>query len=155
MMHGRTSAFTLLELTVVLIIIAVGTGLVVPMIEAGINAREVRRAAREIASTLHFCRDEAVALGKAQQVVIDPLRNSIYVSDRSRWATLTDRAVIERAEGDGVPINGMARVLCFPNGATSGADVVLASRADRSRQRLRIRFDPLIGRVEVETLDAG
>jgi len=153
MTHGRASAFTLLELTVVLIIIAVGTGLVVPMIEAGINSREVRRAAREIASTLHFCRDEAVALGKAQQVVIDPLRNSIYVSDRSRWAVLTDRAVIERAEGDGVPINGMARVLCFPNGATSGADVVLASRADRSRDRLRIRLDPLLGRIDV--LDAG
>lgn len=152
-MHGRAAGFTLIELTVVLVIIAVGTGLVVPMIEGGLNSREVRRAARQIASTLHFCRDEAVALGRPQQVVIDPERNSIYVGDRRRWATLSDRAVIERAEGDGEAVGGAVRVLCFPNGATTGANVVLASRADRSRERLRIRLDPLLGRVDV--LDAG
>ena len=152
-MRDRAPGFSLIELTVVLVIIGVGTGLVVPMIESGINAREVRRAAVEIASTFHYCRNEAVALGKAQLVVIDPVRNSIYLGDRSRWAVLTQRAVIEHVEGDGSPVDGAVRILCYPNGATSGASVVLASRADRSRERLRVRLDPLLGRVDVT--DAG
>ena len=46
------------------------------------------------------------------------------------------------------PTSATARVqiLFFPNGSTSGADVVVASRRDRTRNRLRIRLDPLIGR---------
>ena len=36
-----------------------------PMIEGGFDSREVRRAARQIASTMHYCRGEAVAPGSA------------------------------------------------------------------------------------------
>ena len=61
---ARESGFTLLEAVVVLIIIALGSALVVPMVEGGLEAREVRRAARQIASTMHYCRGEAVALGQ-------------------------------------------------------------------------------------------
>ncbi|MFN8543062.1 MAG: prepilin-type N-terminal cleavage/methylation domain-containing protein [Candidatus Binatia bacterium] len=146
--HG----FTLVEMVIVLVIIAVGTGIVIPMVDAGINAREVRRAARQLASSFHHCRNEAVARGSVQVVGIDPLRNTVFLGDRNRWAALGERAVIERAEGDAPAVGGVVRVLCFPNGSTSGADIQLASRADRSRDRLRLRLDPLLGRVDV--LDA-
>ena len=42
------------------------------------------------------------------------------------------------------------QVLFYPNGSTSGADVVVASRRDRGRDRLRITLDPLVGTVRVE-----
>ena len=151
----RASArgFTLMEMVIVLLIIAVGSALVVPLVEGGFTAREVRRAAREIAATFSHCRGEAVSRGAPQDVVIDPTRNTIYATDMGHWAVLTDRAVIERVEG-GVPAPtasfGAMRISCYPNGSTTGADVVLCSRADRMRERLWVHLDPLLGTVRVQ-----
>jgi general secretion pathway protein H len=145
--------FTLIEMTVVLLIIAIGTALVVPMVQGGVEAREVRRAARQIASTMLFCRGEAVTLGEPQELVIDVGRNSIHTSGFGRWAVLTDYAVIDGVEGGRVVGDGVVQILCFPNGSTSGAHVVVAARRDHRDRRLLIALDPLLGTVRVT--DAG
>jgi len=142
-------AFTLVEMVVVLIIIAIGSALVVPMIEGGFEAREVRRAARQIASTMHFCRGEAVALGQPQELVIDTVQNSIHTTAWGRWAVLTDRAVIEDVRGGQDFGEGVVQILFFPNGGTSGAEVVVASRRDHREHRLKVELDPLLGTVHV------
>jgi general secretion pathway protein H len=146
-------AFTLLEAMVVLVIVAIGSALVMPMVEGGFEAREVRRAARQIASTMHFCRGEAVALGQPQEMVIDSLQNSIHTTGWGRWAVLTDRAVIEDVRGGQDLGDGVVQILFFPNGSTSGAEVILAGRKDRREHRLRVALDPLLGTVQVG--DAG
>ena len=140
--------FTLIEMTVVLVIIAIGITLAVPLIEGGFDSREVRRAARQIASTMVHCRVEALAKSAPQELIINRARNTIATSDWGRWAQLTDRAVIERVDGGSDVGDGSRQILFFPNGSTSGADVVVASRRDRSN-RIRITLDPLIGRVDV------
>jgi hypothetical protein len=86
-------------------------------------------------------------------VAIDPLQNRVHTSDGKRWASLSERAVIERVEGGVDLCCGVVQVLCFPNGSTSGVDVVLASRRDRTRSRYHIQLDPLVGTTRV--LDAG
>lgn len=147
------SGFTLVEMVVVLLIIAIGSALAIPMIEGGIESREVRRAARQIASTMHYCRGQAVALGEPQELVIDALQNSIHTTAWKRWAVLTDRAVIDDVRGGtgaaGGGGDGVVQILFFPNGSTSGADVVVAGRRDRREHRLRIVLDPLLGTVRV------
>src|SRR5258705_9985342 len=95
----RPAGFTLLEMVVVLLIIGIGTMLVVPMVEGGFDSREVRRAARQIASTMHYCRGEAVARGELQELVIDGKENGYHTTGWSRWAILTERAVIEDVRG--------------------------------------------------------
>ena len=145
----RPAGFTLVEMVMVLVIIAIGTALTIPLVEGGFEAREVRRAARQIASTMHFCRGEAVALGKPQEMVIDAAENSIHTTAWGRWATLTDRAVIEEIRGGNVMSEGVVQILFFPNGSTSGAEVVLAGRRDRREHRLLIALDPLVGSVRV------
>jgi type II secretion system protein H len=147
---GRAdAAFTLVEMVVVLLIIALGSVLAVPMIEGGVEAREVRRAARQIASTMHYCRGEAVALGEPQELVIDALQNSMHTTGWKRWAVLTDRAVIEDVRSGAGFENGPVQILFFPNGSTSGADVIVAGRNDRREHRLRVQLDPLLGTVRV------
>ena len=142
--------FTLIEMTVVLLIIAIGMTLAVPLIEGGFDSREVRRAARQIAATMVHCRVEAVSKAEPQGLVINAERNMISTSDWGRWAVLTDRAIIEKVDGGSPLGDGAVQVLFYPNGSTSGADVVVASRRDRGRDRLRITLDPLVGTVRVQ-----
>ena len=148
MSRSAHRGFTLIEMAVVLVIIAIGITLAVPLIEGGFDSREVRRAARQIASTMVHCRVEALAKSAPQELIINRARNTIATSDWGRWAQLTDRAVIERVDGGADVGDGSRQILFFPNGSTSGADVVVASRRDRSN-RIRITLDPLIGRVDV------
>src|SRR4029077_9693247 len=136
--------FTFIEMAVVLVIIAIGLTLAVPLIEGGFDSREVRRAARQIASTMVHCRVEALSKSEPQELIINPERNTIATSDWGRWVVLTDRAVIERVDGGAEVGDGGGQNLFFPQGSTSGADVVVASRRDRTHDRLRISLDPLV-----------
>ena len=146
--------FTLIEMSVVLVIIAIGLTLAVPLIEGGMDSREVRRAARQIASTMVHCRVEALSKSEPQELVINPERNTLSTTDWGRWVVLTDRAVIERVDGGAEVGDGARQILFFPNGSTSGADIVVASRRDRTHERLRIRLDPLIGTVRVDDAES-
>ena len=113
----RASGFTLLEMMVVLVIIAFGSALVVPLVEGGYEGREVRRAARQIAATMHYCRGEAVALGQPQELVIDALENSIHTTGWGRWAVLTDRASSRTCAAAGPSATGWCRSSSSRTGA--------------------------------------
>lgn len=143
-------AFTLLELAMVLLIVGLGLAVAVPMVESGWEAREVRRAARQIASTMHYCRGEAIGLGAPQELVLDVRENSIRTTGWGRWAVLTERAVIADIAGGTELGDGMVQIVFFPNGSTSGAEVVVASRRDPRERRLHVTLDPLLGSVRVE-----
>ena len=151
-MTRAARGFTLIEMAMVLLIIAIGSALVVPMIEGGFDSREVRRAARQLAATMHYCRGEAVALGKPQELVIVQATNTIQTTG-GRSGVLSDRAVIEQIRGAFEPAPGVAQILFYPNGATTGADVSLISRRDWLEKgrpnRILIHLDPWVGTVTV------
>jgi hypothetical protein len=96
-----------------------------------------------------WCRGEAVSRGEPQELVIDVGRNTIHTTGWGRWAVLTEQAIIDDVQGGRVMGDGIVQILFFPNGATSGAEVVVASRRDPRERRLRIALDPLVGTVRV------
>ena len=151
MIRGRgTRGFTFIEMIVVLAIIGMAAAVVVPAIDAGLDSREVRRATRQIAATMHYMRNEAVATGKLHRMRIDPAHNLVETDDKGRSLVLTDRAILERVEGGLASGDGTIDILFYGNGATSGADVVVASRRDRASNRILLRLDPLVGSIRVE-----
>src|SRR2546428_13391284 len=97
-MSRAARGFTLIEMAMVLLIIAIGSALVVPMIEGGFDSREVRRAARQIAATMHYCRGEAVAVGKPQELGIGQATNAIQTTG-GRPAVRSDPAGIQQIRG--------------------------------------------------------
>jgi general secretion pathway protein H len=146
--RGR-AGFTLLELVLVLMIMAVAMAIISPALEGGFDSREVRRAARQLASTMHHLRGEAVATGKPTALRIDQHENAIETVGGGRWAALTDRAVIESVAGAIPAGEDVWDIRFFPNGSNTGGEVVLANSGDRTRNRLRIRLDPLLGVIDV------
>jgi general secretion pathway protein H len=146
-MHRR--GFTLLEMILVLMIMAIGLAIVGPMIDSGVDSREVRRAARQIASTMHYLRGEAVATGRPTALRIDQLENTIETVGGGRWAALTERAVIESVAGAIPAGDEIWDIRFFPNGSNTGGVVVLANSRDRTRNRLLVNLDPLLGVVRV------
>ena len=150
MRAAATRGFTFIEMIVVLVIVGLAAAVVVPALDAGLDSREVRRATRQIAATMHHMRTEALATGRMRRMRINPAENAIETDDRSRWAVLTERAIIERVEGGAMAGDGTVDILFYANGATSGADIVIASRRDRSSNRMRLMLDPLVGSIRVE-----
>jgi hypothetical protein len=133
-----------------MMIIGLASALVLPMIEGGFDAREVRRAARQIASTMHYCRGEAVSLGAPQELVIDTYRNTFTTTEMGPLGrSHRSRADHRRPRRQRARRRHGAGAL-LPNGSTSGAEVLLASRRDRFANRLRVALDPLLGSVRVE-----
>jgi len=150
MRAAATRGFTFIEMIVVLVIVGLAAAVVVPALDAGLDSREVRRATRQIAATMHHMRTEALATGRMRRMRINPAENAIETDDHGRWAVLTERAIIERVEGGAMAGDGTVDILFYANGATSGADIVIASRRDRSSNRMRLMLDPLVGSIRVE-----
>ena len=146
---SRRAGFTLLELTLVLMIMAIAMVIVGPALEGGFDSREVRRAARQIAATMHHLRGEAVATGHPTAMRIDQHENTIETVGGGRWAVLTERAVIESVSGAIPAGDDIWDIRFFPNGSNTGAALVLASSRDRTRNRLLVNLDPLLGTINV------
>lgn len=146
---ARRAGFTLLELIFVLMIMAIGMAIVGPMLDGGIDSREVRRAARQLASTMHHLRGEAVATGRPTALRIDQHENTIETVGGGRWAVLSERAEIESVSGAIPAGDDVWDIRFFPNGSNTGGQIVLANRRDRTRNRLQVSLDPLLGVINV------
>jgi len=142
------AGFTLLEIIIVLVIIAMAATLVAPAVDAGFRAREVRSAVRGLAATMRSLQSDAVRKGVVQRLTVDPVQNAIQVQERE-VQPLGDVAVIGELKGGELVAGGAVRVMFYPNGSTTGIDVVVAERGMPTREGYVVRLDPLIGLVTI------
>src|SRR6185295_11898979 len=133
----------------VMAIMAIGTALVLPSIEGGLTSREVNRAARRLVAIMHHLRGEAVATGHPTLLRINQYDNTIETVGGGRWDAFSERAVIESVRGASPAGDGIWDIQFFPNGSNSGAAIVLANRADHTRNRFLVTLDPLVGTVDI------
>lgn len=135
---------------VVIGIIAVAATLVAPAIDSGMRAREVRSAVRNVAATLKTMQSDAVITGRVQHLVIDPQENQLRVEDRDASFTLGPSTQMTRVRGGEITPTGMVRVNFYPNGSTSGVDVVIDDRDTPADTGFLVTLDPLIGVVTIQ-----
>jgi len=156
----KVSAFTLLELLVVLALLVILAGSIVPRMSGSISRRELREAAGRFAHTARTVRELAVARQQVCSVRIDLDRGGYCVAtqaDRSqpgqwrviqtswlkarRWPKAADVAYHPT---DGVTMRSGTQYLKFrPDGTSSGAAIRLA----RGQDAYRIVVHPHSGRV--------
>ncbi len=140
--------FSLFELIVVLMVVAIASGLAAPGIRSGWRAREVRTGTRSLAGVMRGLRERAVRRGVEQELVIETDGQTFHWAD-SHEATLPGGAAVTGIRGGWRDQDGRVRVVFYPNGSSSGIALVVG-QLDGDSLRFAIRVDPLLGSVVVE-----
>lgn len=148
--RARQAGFTLIEIAVVLVIIALAYGLVTPAFSNFVAGARLEGAARQLAMALREARSTAIVTGRALRFHIDPATPGWRFGDRHG---AFDRRLSVRLEtvagapggagetrGDTGDETGIA---FFPDGRSTGGRIMLES-AGRGRI---IEIHWLTGRV--------
>lgn len=141
--------FSLMELVVVMVLIAALAGLGATALNAGLPGQQLRAAAREVAGELRFTRAQAIASGRAQEFRLD-MRNRRWTSADQREGQL-DAAVnvLATTARSEQPVEDVAVVRFFPEGAATGGRIVLS----RGQAAWRVDVAWLTGEVTLQRGD--
>jgi len=142
------AGFTLLEIMIVLVIMGIAATVVIPPLQSGFRAREVRSTVRAMAGTLRAMQTDAVRTGKVQSLVLDPIRNQVAFTP-THVEYLGNVAQIRQLRGGEFQPGGGVQVNFYPNGSTSGLAIWISDRERPGDAGFVVRLDPLIGLVTV------
>jgi general secretion pathway protein H len=141
--------FTLVELLVVLVIIALMLGLVGTSISRNISGAEMRTAASKVAASMRYTRTQAI-LKKSEQVFLVDTENRTYKAG--------ERDAEELPEGMNVELNTARSELTsetaggirfYPDGGSTGGNV----RLEANGRIYRVNVAWLTGEASVERPD--
>jgi type II secretion system protein H len=140
--------FSLFELIVVLMIVAIASGLAAPGIKSGWRAREVRSGTRSLAAVMRGLRERAVRRGVEQELVIQTAGQTFNWPD-GQEATLPGGAAITGIRGGWRDQDGRVRVVFYPNGSSSGISLIVGQQ-DGDSLSFNLRVDPMLGSVVIQ-----
>ena len=132
--------FTLLEILVVVVILAIAAAMAVPMLSAG-GATKLQAAAEMVAADLEYAKSMAISRGGRYRVTFDVAGNAYQVED-------PNGAVIDHPITKGSPY-----VVDFDGGRLSGVEIASADFDGTAG----VQFDSLGSpyRATEEALDSG
>jgi len=145
--------FTLIELVVVMVIIAIGALLLVPNLGAWLPNFRLRSATRDIVSTMRAAQMKAVSHNAQYRVNLDEaeigVARSYILQHHSGGVWVNDGAL--QTLPDGVTLNidqlPAGRVMFNPNSTSSAGSVTLQNRRGLFR---KITITPATGRIRIE-----
>lgn len=133
--------FTLLELIVTLLVVAVAVGLVAPTIGRSTESLRARAEVAGFSATFRHAREQAITTRQQYTVVVSPTIHLMTVTtgeDEVRWT----RALSNRIEVRAVT-PGALTVRFEPQGTSSGGEFRLVS----GKVTYRVNVDAVTGRV--------
>jgi general secretion pathway protein H len=137
--------FSLLELTLVLLLLGLSSLIVLPNIERGLKDREVRGSALALAAVARDLRSRAVEDGIPQRLVLRLQQNS-YTAAPDREVQLPPDVRFAEVEGGEIVSDDRRTFLFFPNGSSIGGTIVLSGGG---AGLYSVRLEPLTGRIQV------
>jgi len=133
--------FTLLELIVTLVVLAVAVGLVAPTIGRSTETLRARDEVAGFSATFRHAREQAITTREPYTVAVNPTNRLVIVTtgeDEVRWTRTLSSRVDIRAETP-----GSLAVRFEPQGTSSGGEYRLSS----DKITYRVTVDPVTGRV--------
>jgi general secretion pathway protein H len=133
--------FTLLELVVVLLVIAVAVALVAPTIGRSVESVRARAEVAGLSATLRHAREQAITSRQPHTVVVNPTNRMVTVTadeNEVRWTrAISPRLRIDAADPEALTIR------FEPQGTSSGG----AFRLTSGPITYRVTVDAVTGRV--------
>jgi general secretion pathway protein H len=123
----REQGFTLIELTIVLVIMIMGVAIVAPNFSSGRDSSQIKAAARDFASALRYARGQSLISQKEVFVSIDLDDNKYQINTRNKVFQIAEdieiSLVTAQSEQTG---EGQGNIRFFPDGSSTGGRVTLA-----------------------------
>ena len=146
------SGFTLLEMIVVALIIALVLGISFPSMERGTSVLNLQTAARDVLNTFRFAREKAISEQAGMLLIVSRGERKLVLAnilgEPMRAYTLPRGVNIQRMEKAGSEVREDVMTIRFaPNGSLEKASIRLASDSGR---RMQIISDPLGGGAHME-----
>jgi prepilin-type N-terminal cleavage/methylation domain-containing protein len=141
------AGFSLFELIVVMLIVAITGAFVAPAISGGWRSRQIRQGTRKIAGVMRGLRERAIRRGVEQVLVLDPDGVTFRWED-GQEATLPEGIAFIGIKGGWRDADGAARVIFYPNGGANGFSVIVAPRSGVGLQ-FAVDVEPLLGAVTI------
>ena len=151
--------FTLLELTIVMLFMALIAGLSTPFVMSTLDRIELQTSARKVASTLRYARSEAITSKRPVMFTGDLIRNSFWVTKvdankSPKIKHLTDPIQLTRFIGENENSlfrDGKFMVTFFPQGNSSGGLISINIKESRSLESYYdINIDPITGQTKIK-----
>jgi general secretion pathway protein H len=145
-MRRRSAGFTLVEIMVVMVIIALIMGLVGTSMSRSISAAEARAASRDLVASLRYTRARAI-IDKAEQVFLVDTENRSYQAP--------GRDKVELPEGVDLTIttatselvsDAVSGIRFFPDGGSTGGHIELTV----NKREYRVNVAWLTGETQLE-----
>jgi general secretion pathway protein H len=153
MRRFANDGFTLLELMIVVLIMALVLSVSYPSLSRGAAAIHLRATGRDVLNAFRYAREKAVTEQVSMKMTVDLKQQRLtltdLVGDGSRSYTMPRDVKIQSLALAGNEVTeGMMIVRFLPNGSSENAEIVLRSDYGSS---LRIVSDPITGGARIET----
>jgi general secretion pathway protein H len=143
----RSAGFTLLELIMVIVVIALGIAISFPALSRGTSALHLRSAGRDVLNVLRYAREKAITEQREMHLVAEKQGRQVVLTDElgegGKSHALPRDIIVDSVFAGAEEINEGPLVIRFlPNGSSTPATIVLKSDAGGY---LRIVTDPITG----------
>ena len=144
--HRDAAGFTLVEIMVVMVIIALVMGLVGTSMSRSISAAEARAASRDLVASLRYTRARAI-IDKAEQVFLVDTENRSYQApgrdtvELPKGVDLTITTATSELVSDAV-----SGIRFFPDGGSTGGHIELTV----NKREYRVNVAWLTGETQLE-----
>lgn len=142
------SGFTLIEVLVVLVILALAMAVVVPAIGKGVGG-SLDDAARDVQLALRKARSEAVMAQRSTAVLLDVEGKKFRLERSARQVSLPESIALNARVAESELKDGVAGIRFFPDGSSTGGAFSLA----RGDSHMSVNVDWLTGRVSIDRND--
>jgi general secretion pathway protein H len=141
--QGNERGFTLLELIIVMLLIAIILGIVTVFFVNTLSAGKFSSTAREVAATIKHARALARLHGEDQTITIDIDGRSYTLEGKGTKVIPppVQLRVIDPYEGE--VLKGTHRILFRAGGGVEGGTIILSTE----KRSVKIELDPVVGSV--------